>query len=136
MLPIFLAPFTGVFVPFFNHYDSRSQYLITVAGQSKAICKVYNKPTKCLKLCIAPLKYLALCKFTEKQANKLGVRGWCMNTRDDTVKGEIEATPEAFAEMKTWLEKTGSPTSRIDKAVFGETKENSNFTFENFSVRY
>uniref|UniRef100_A0A1I8NLM8 acylphosphatase n=1 Tax=Stomoxys calcitrans TaxID=35570 RepID=A0A1I8NLM8_STOCA len=74
--------------------------------------------------------------FTEKQANKLGVRGWCMNTRDDTVKGEIEATPEAFAEMKTWLEKTGSPTSRIDKAVFGETKENSNFTFENFSVRY
>ncbi|XP_075156935.1 acylphosphatase-2 [Haematobia irritans] len=74
--------------------------------------------------------------FTEKQANKLGVRGWCMNTRDDTVKGEIQATPEAFDEMKTWLEKTGSPTSRIDKAIFGETTVVPNYTFENFSVRY
>uniref|UniRef100_A0A1I8NIF5 acylphosphatase n=1 Tax=Musca domestica TaxID=7370 RepID=A0A1I8NIF5_MUSDO len=74
--------------------------------------------------------------FTEKQANKLGVRGWCMNTRDDTVKGEIQGPPEAFNQMKIWLEKTGSPTSRIDKAIFGQIKEIESFTFDNFSIRY
>ncbi|XP_065364683.1 acylphosphatase-2-like [Calliphora vicina] len=74
--------------------------------------------------------------FTEKQAKSLGVRGWCMNTRNDTVKGEIEAPPEEFAQMKIWLEKTGSPTSRIDKVIFGDIKEIDSFTFESFSIKY
>ncbi|KAM7349508.1 acylphosphatase-2-like [Cochliomyia hominivorax] len=74
--------------------------------------------------------------FTEKQAKSLGVRGWCMNTRNDTVKGEIEAPSEEFAQMKTWLEKTGSPTSRIDKVIFTDTKELDNFTFETFTIKY
>ncbi|KAI8116076.1 hypothetical protein FF38_00918 [Lucilia cuprina] len=74
--------------------------------------------------------------FTEKQAKSLGVRGWCMNTRNDTVKGEIEAPPEEFAQMKIWLEKTGSPTSRIDKVIFGDVKELDNYTFEGFTIKY
>ncbi|XP_017462456.1 PREDICTED: acylphosphatase-2-like, partial [Rhagoletis zephyria] len=69
--------------------------------------------------------------YTEKQAISLGVRGWCMNTPYDTVKGQIEGTTETFEQMKHWLQKTGSPTSRIDKADFSETKKLQDFTFSN-----
>ncbi|XP_017462536.1 PREDICTED: acylphosphatase-2-like [Rhagoletis zephyria] len=74
--------------------------------------------------------------YTEKQAISLGVRGWCMNTPYDTVKGQIEGTTETFEQMKHWLQKTGSPTSRIDKANFSETKKLQDFTFSNFSIRH
>ncbi|XP_053960101.1 acylphosphatase-2 [Anastrepha ludens] len=74
--------------------------------------------------------------YTEKQAKSLSVRGWCMNTPHDTVKGQIEGTPEAFEQMKLWLQKTGSPTSRIDKTDFSETKKLQDFTFSNFSIRH
>ncbi|EDV93500.1 GH18239 [Drosophila grimshawi] len=74
-------------------------------------------------------------KYTEKQANQLGVRGWCMNTRDDTVKGILEAPLAPLNEMKHWLQTTGSPSSRIDKAVFTETKEISNYNFNDFSIK-
>uniref|UniRef100_A0A182RYC6 acylphosphatase n=1 Tax=Anopheles funestus TaxID=62324 RepID=A0A182RYC6_ANOFN len=56
-------------------------------------------------------------KYTQKQASSLGIRGWCMNTRDDTVKGQLEGEEKAMNEMKHWLQTKGSPSSRIDKAV-------------------
>lgn len=37
---------------------------------------------------------------------------------------------------RLWLAYTGSPTSRIDKCVFGGTLELENFTFEEFGIRY
>nr|CAH7720906.1 unnamed protein product [Callosobruchus chinensis] len=38
-------------------------------------------------------------KYTEKEANKLGLKGWCMNTSQGTVKGIIEGTPSKVDEM-------------------------------------
>ncbi|CAH1109736.1 unnamed protein product [Psylliodes chrysocephalus] len=38
-------------------------------------------------------------KNTEKEANNLGVRGWCMNTQKNTVKGVIQGSPEKINEM-------------------------------------
>uniref|UniRef100_A0A1B0FNX1 acylphosphatase n=1 Tax=Glossina morsitans morsitans TaxID=37546 RepID=A0A1B0FNX1_GLOMM len=73
--------------------------------------------------------------YTQKQAKQLGVRGWCMNTPKDTVIGQIEGSEESFAEMKKWLANTGSPTCRIDKAVFGLVEESDNYTYENFAIR-
>ncbi|CAD6992141.1 unnamed protein product [Ceratitis capitata] len=74
--------------------------------------------------------------YTTRQANSLGVRGWCMNTPHDTVKGQIEGTPETFEQMKIWLQKTGSPASRIDRTDFGGTRKLQEFTFTNFSIRH
>ncbi|XP_022213393.2 acylphosphatase-2 isoform X2 [Drosophila obscura] len=38
-------------------------------------------------------------KHTERQANSLGVRGWCMNTREGSVKGQLEAPLAQLNEM-------------------------------------
>ncbi|XP_017026715.1 acylphosphatase-2 [Drosophila kikkawai] len=72
--------------------------------------------------------------YTLRRAQKLGVRGWCSNTKTSTVKGEIEGHNSSFEEMRLWLKYTGSPTSRIDKVVFGETTERPQFTYENFTI--
>lgn len=36
---------------------------------------------------------------------------------------------------KHWLEKTGSPQSRIDKAVFQNQHDITKFTYDSFSIR-
>ncbi|XP_058171889.1 acylphosphatase-2-like [Anopheles ziemanni] len=74
-------------------------------------------------------------KYTQKQAATLGVRGWCMNTKDDTVKGQLEGEEKPFNEMKYWLQTKGSPSSRIDKAVFSVPKEVTSYSFKDFSIR-
>ncbi|EDV42753.1 uncharacterized protein Dana_GF16871 [Drosophila ananassae] len=72
--------------------------------------------------------------YTLRRAQKLGVRGWCMNTSQNTVRGEIEGHIRAFESMRLWLKHTGSPTSRIDKCVFTDIIESSSFKFNNFTI--
>lgn len=38
-------------------------------------------------------------KYVKKQANSLGLRGWCANTDYGTVKGKLEGTKEPLEEM-------------------------------------
>lgn len=45
------------------------------------------------------MQFVLYVEYTEKKANSLGVRGWCVNTPNDTVKGQIEATTGPFEEM-------------------------------------
>ncbi|XP_034662784.1 acylphosphatase-2 [Drosophila subobscura] len=73
--------------------------------------------------------------YTMRRAEKLGVRGWCMNTPHNTVTGQIQGYETAFEAMRLWLEHTGSPTSRIDKCIFGITNEVDTFTFDSFTIR-
>ena len=74
-------------------------------------------------------------KYTKQQANLLGVSGWCMNTRDDTVKGEIEGADDKIGLMKQWLEKTGSPSSRVSRAVFSPLRAIDTPVYTNFTIR-
>ncbi|XP_039430524.2 acylphosphatase-2 [Culex pipiens pallens] len=74
-------------------------------------------------------------KYTQKQATSLGLKGWCMNTRDGTVKGQMEGEAKPINEMKYWLQNKGSPTSRIDKAVFGELKEITKYSYNDFGIK-
>ncbi|XP_019558405.3 acylphosphatase-2 isoform X2 [Aedes albopictus] len=74
-------------------------------------------------------------KYTQKQATSLGLKGWCMNTRDGTVKGQMEGEAKPMNEMKHWLQTKGSPTSRIDKAVFSEMKEIAKYSFNDYSIK-
>lgn len=61
-------------------------------------------------------------KYTKQQADLLGLTGWCRNTRDETVKGEVEGAEDNINQMKHWLEKTGSPSSHVTRAVFSPLK--------------
>lgn len=96
-------------------------------------------------------------KYTEKQAKLLSLRGWCMNTSEGTVKGQLEGPQNELNEMlvilmklwlhsvnfylflcifrKHWLQNKGSPSSRIDKAVFAEMIPIKDYNYQNFSVR-
>ncbi|EDS37161.1 acylphosphatase [Culex quinquefasciatus] len=74
-------------------------------------------------------------EYTQKQATSLGLKGWCMNTRDGTVKGQMEGEAKPINEMKYWLQNKGSPTSRIDKAVFGELKEIPKYSYNDFGIK-
>lgn len=38
-------------------------------------------------------------KYTQKQAQLLGLRGWCMNTNEGTVKGQLEGPQNELNEM-------------------------------------
>ena len=74
-------------------------------------------------------------QYTQKQANLLEVHGWIMNTANRTVKGELEGPSQKVANMKKWLEKTGSPASRIEKAVFSNERDVTEPFFANFEIR-
>lgn len=74
-------------------------------------------------------------KYTKQQADSLNITGWCMNTRDDTVKGEIEGPEDKINAMKQWLEKTGSPQSRVTRAVFSALKAIDTPVYERFTIR-
>ncbi|KAG2496870.1 hypothetical protein HYH03_005270 [Edaphochlamys debaryana] len=57
--------------------------------------------------------------YTSEEANRRGLCGWVENTPRGTVQGEIEGPLEQVRGMKRWLESTGSPYSRIERAEFG-----------------
>jgi len=73
-------------------------------------------------------------KYTEKKANALSLKGWIKNTKDLTVKGQLEGPKENVDTMKTWLREEGSPQSRIDKAVFSNEKLVDQYTMESFKI--
>uniref|UniRef100_A0A182PSW7 acylphosphatase n=1 Tax=Anopheles epiroticus TaxID=199890 RepID=A0A182PSW7_9DIPT len=58
-----------------------------------------------------------------------------MNTNGGTVKGQLEGDEKPMNEMKYWLQTKGSPSSRIEKAVFSVPKEITNYSFKDFSIR-
>jgi acylphosphatase len=57
-------------------------------------------------------------KFTAEHATALGLAGFVLNTDSGSVKGEMEGARDKVALMRHWLEHTGSPKSRIDRAAF------------------
>uniref|UniRef100_A0A8D2NS53 Acylphosphatase-2 n=1 Tax=Zosterops lateralis melanops TaxID=1220523 RepID=A0A8D2NS53_ZOSLA len=76
------------------------------------------------------------CCYTEQEAKKLGVVGWVKNTSQGTVTGQVQGPEEKVNEMKSWLSKVGSPSSRIDKTNFSNEKEISKLDFLDFNTRY
>lgn len=74
-------------------------------------------------------------KYTKMKAESLGVVGWVENTPAGTVRGEAQGPRAQLLEMKVWLQKTGSPSSRIDRSAFTEEREIDALTYSGFEVR-
>ncbi|XP_026468097.1 acylphosphatase-2-like isoform X2 [Ctenocephalides felis] len=74
-------------------------------------------------------------KHTAQQAERLKITGWCMNTASGTVKGQLEGTPRSVDEMKSWLQKIGSPSSKIEKAEFSNEKTVTKPQYSHFKIR-
>ena len=75
-------------------------------------------------------------KYTQQRAKSLGVRGWIRNTEKNTVQGEIEGTTDILENMKNWLSTEGSPSSRIERAVFKNDREIHEYSYSGFSIKH
>ncbi|XP_042250681.1 acylphosphatase-2-like [Thunnus thynnus] len=74
--------------------------------------------------------------YTEEEGRSLGLSGWVKNTRQGTVIGQIQGSLDKVDQMKHWLEFVGSPSSRIDRAVFSNQRDISKMEIPGFSTRY
>ena len=75
-------------------------------------------------------------KYTQEKAKSIGVRGWIRNTEKRTVQGELEGDTSTIETMKNWLRREGSPSSRIDQAVFKNEREIQEYSFTKFSIKH
>ena len=75
-------------------------------------------------------------KYTQEKARSLGIRGWIRNTEKRTVQGELEGDTGMIETMKNWLRREGSPSSRIDQAIFKNEREIEEYSFAKFSIKH
>ncbi|XP_073976526.1 acylphosphatase-2-like [Rhodnius prolixus] len=73
-------------------------------------------------------------KYTRDKAIKLGLKGFVQNTESGTVIGMVEGNRDKVDEMKEWLTKTGSPSSKVDKCVFSQEKKIEQSQYKDFSI--
>mmetsp|Transcript_6136 Transcript_6136/g.5068 ORF Transcript_6136/g.5068 Transcript_6136/m.5068 type:complete len:118 (+) Transcript_6136:53-406(+) len=58
-----------------------------------------------------------------REAERLGLHGWCMNTPRGTVEGCIEGPAKIVDEMVYWLGNVGSKRARIDRLEVKDRNE-------------
>ncbi|XP_063146188.1 acylphosphatase-1 isoform X1 [Candoia aspera] len=73
-------------------------------------------------------------KHTQAQGKKLGVVGWVQNTNYGTVQGQIQGPLVKVRHLQEWLQKTGSPKSRIDRAEFRNEKKIAHLEHSDFCI--
>lgn len=78
---------------------------------------------------------VAFRKYTRRQAKALWLRGWCSNTINGTVRGELQGPAVQVTVMQNWLRWLGSPKSRVQRVVFGELRPISEYAFRTFEVK-
>ncbi|EDK31926.2 acylphosphatase (macronuclear) [Tetrahymena thermophila SB210] len=74
-------------------------------------------------------------KYTKEQADKLGLKGWVMNTPHNTVVGAVQGPVEKAKQMEIWLSTKGSPKSNITKFEKKNEKNINSYTFNDFEIR-
>ncbi|CAF1465438.1 unnamed protein product [Adineta ricciae] len=74
-------------------------------------------------------------QHTHDQAKKLNLVGWVENTKSHTVHGHMEGVKSNIDQMKEWLEKTGSPKSKITKAEFTNERSITKLTTDTFIIK-
>ncbi|XP_069395195.1 acylphosphatase-2-like isoform X2 [Paralichthys olivaceus] len=75
-------------------------------------------------------------QYTEQEGLRLGLVGWVRNTRSGTVQGQVQGPAEEVEEMKVWLSKEGSPSSRITRASFSNQRTIDKLELSGFKTRY
>uniref|UniRef100_A0A8D3DUJ5 acylphosphatase n=1 Tax=Scophthalmus maximus TaxID=52904 RepID=A0A8D3DUJ5_SCOMX len=74
--------------------------------------------------------------YTEQEGLRLGLVGWVKNTRGGTVVGQVQGPAAAVEQMKVWLSKEGSPSSRITRASFRDQRSIDKLQLSGFNTRF
>uniref|UniRef100_A0A673BMJ8 Acylphosphatase 2 n=1 Tax=Sphaeramia orbicularis TaxID=375764 RepID=A0A673BMJ8_9TELE len=67
---------------------------------------------------------------------RLGLVGWVKNTYGGTVVGQVQGPRDMVEEMKVWLSKEGSPSSRITRASFTNQRTIDKLELSGFKTRF
>ncbi|KAM6336032.1 acylphosphatase-1 [Podargus strigoides] len=73
-------------------------------------------------------------KYTQREAQRLGLVGWVQNTSHNTVRGQIQGPTARVRELQEWLRKVGSPQSRISRAEFSNEKKITALEHKDFQI--
>ncbi|XP_061600995.1 acylphosphatase-2-like [Cololabis saira] len=74
--------------------------------------------------------------YTEQEGLRLGLVGWVKNTSGGTVVGQVQGPAGQVEEMKVWLSKEGSPSSRITRTSFSNRRTIDKLELSGFSTRF
>ncbi|XP_037543126.1 acylphosphatase-2 [Nematolebias whitei] len=74
--------------------------------------------------------------YTESEGLRLGLVGWVKNTSSGTVVGQVQGQADMVEEMKVWLSKEGSPSSRITRASFTNQRSIDKMEISGFKTRF
>ncbi|XP_062257218.1 acylphosphatase-2-like isoform X1 [Platichthys flesus] len=74
--------------------------------------------------------------YTEQEGLRLGLVGWVKNTHSGTVLGQVQGPADLVEEMKVWLSKEGSPSSRITRASFSNQRSIDKLELSGFNTRF
>ncbi|XP_069494155.1 acylphosphatase-1 [Ambystoma mexicanum] len=73
-------------------------------------------------------------KYTQAEGKKLGLVGWVKNTQQGTVQGQLQGPIARVRDMQQWLQKKGSPKSRINRAEFRNEKMIAKLEHSDFCI--
>ncbi|XP_078516039.1 acylphosphatase-1 [Lissotriton helveticus] len=73
-------------------------------------------------------------KYTQAEGRKLGLVGWVQNTNQQSVRGQLQGPSSPVRDMQTWLQKKGSPKSRITRAEFSNERKITKLEHNDFSI--
>ncbi|KAG7473131.1 acylphosphatase-2-like isoform X1 [Solea senegalensis] len=74
--------------------------------------------------------------YTESEGLRRGLVGWVKNTCSGTVVGQVQGPAEKVEDMKVWLSKEGSPSSRITRASFTNQRNIDKLELSGFKTRF
>ncbi len=70
---------------------------------------------------------------TQRQADRLGVKGYVKNLPDGSVEAVFKGDPQSVSQMVEWCRK-GPAASNVEDVLTQSRKDLSNF--KNFEIRY
>ncbi|NWI90750.1 ACYP1 protein, partial [Pitta sordida] len=73
-------------------------------------------------------------KYTQAEAERLGLVGWVRNSGHGTVRGRVQGPAARVRELQEWLSKVGSPQSRISRAEFSCEEKIAALEHQDFQI--
>ncbi|XP_029454276.1 acylphosphatase-1 [Rhinatrema bivittatum] len=73
-------------------------------------------------------------KYTQAEGKRLGLVGWVQNTEQNSVQGQLQGPISKVRDMQQWLQKKGSPKSRIKRAEFHSERRLTQLEHSDFCI--
>ncbi|CAH0396170.1 unnamed protein product [Bemisia tabaci] len=81
-------------------------------------------------------KRVYFTKYARDRCLELGLAGWIKNSKRGTIVGKMQGEKSKVEEMVSWLSKTGSPGSQIERCDLMNFEYIARQEFRGFSIRF